>query len=506
MLGLLLFMGGPVSSQTGFASDSVRTDSTNYEWLKFTDSLISTSRKFLGLPYRHRIPEGKILDCSGYLSHVYSKYNIDLSRSAVMIKSQVDEIPLEEVRPGDILFFKGRNIQSRAIGHVSMVTGKINHKIRMIHSCNRGIVEEDFPRPYYKERFLFAGRVSTVMPLKPSPGPLPAKGITKITADTAITVAMVGDMMLGSNYPSSADLSPNDGKDMLRAAVPHLAQADIAFGNLEGVLMTGPGPVKQCRDPKSCWAFKSPDHYVNNFLEAGFDVMSTANNHVGDFGDPGRASTQKVLKGAGIAFAGMTSKPYEVFTKNGITYGFCAFAPNPGTMSINDHAKMIQIVKMLDSLADVVVVSFHGGGEGSAYSHVTRKTEIFLGENRGNPFEFAKKAIDAGADLVIGHGPHVPRAINVYKGRFIAYSLGNFATYRFGIDGTKGLAPLICVNINRQGEFLDGRIISFRQASGKGPQPDATSGAWSEIKKLTETDIPESGLVFTEDGGFKLKK
>ena len=501
LLVLLMICSGPGQTQSE-PKETEATGSGVAYWQLMADSLISTSREYLGLPYRKRIPEGKILDCSGYVSHVFSRCGIELSGSASAMKAQVNTIPIEEVRPGDLLFFKGRNIQSKSVGHVSMVVGKSEDRIRMIHSCRRGILEEEFPRPYYKERFLFAGRVPVLQ--KPSPGPIPpTKPHTE--QDTTLTIAMVGDLMLGSNHPAPANLPPNDGKDLLKAAVPQLTQADLTFGNLEGVLMTGPGPVKQCRDPKVCWAFKSPDHFVNNFVEAGFDVMSTANNHVGDFGAPGRASTQKVLKSAGIAFAGLLDKPYEIFTKDGITYGFCAFAPNGGTMPINDYERMAKVVHLLDSLTDVVIVSFHGGGEGSAFSHITRKTEVFLGENRGNPYEFARKAIDAGADVVIGHGPHVPRAVDLYKGRFIVYSLGNFATYRFGADGPKGLAPLVCVDVDKNGVFRSGRIISFRQDPGKGPQPDPNMGAWKEMKKLTESDVPECGLEFTEDGGIRIK-
>jgi hypothetical protein len=211
------------------------------------------------------------------------------------------------------------------------------------------------------------------------------------------------------------------------------------------------------------------------------------------------------LKAAGISFAGMADKPYEIFKRDGVTYGFCAFAPNGGTMQLNDLDGMVRIVRHLDSIADVVMVSFHGGAEGTSYSHITRKTEIFLGENRGNPYAFARKAIDAGADLVIGHGPHVPRAIDVYKGKFITYSLGNFATYGFSTADALGLAPVIEVKVDRKGDFIDGRIVSFRQDRNAGPRPDPTSGAFKEIRRLTEADVPEAGLVFKEDGGFALK-
>jgi len=321
-----------------------------------------------------------------------------------------------------------------------------------------------------------------------------------------VTIAMVGDLMLGSNNPAMYRMPPNDGKDLLRRAAPVLKAADVAFGNLEGVLMTDTGTSKQCKDPKVCYAFKSPDHYVEHFVEAGIDVMSTANNHIGDFGARGRSNTKKVLKTAGIAFAGMVDKPYDVFERDGVKYGFCAFAPNSGTVPLKDLAGMARIVRHLDTTADIVIVSFHGGAEGTSHSHITRQQEIFLGEDRGNPHDFARKAIDAGADVVIGHGPHVPRAIDVYKGRFIAYSLGNFATYGFSTEETLGLAPVIRVRVDRNGGFLDGSVVSFRQEKNAGPKKDPAKGALKEIRRLTESDVPEAGIVFEEDGGFHVKK
>ena len=83
-----------------------------------------------------------------------------------------------------------------------------------------------------------------------------------------------------------------------------------------------------------------------------------------------------------------------------------------------------------------MVVAIHAGAEGTAAQHLTGQDEIYGGENRGNPEAFARMAIDAGADLVIGSGPHVLRGMEMYRRRLIAYSLGNFAGYHnFGLDG-----------------------------------------------------------------------
>ena len=322
-----------------------------------------------------------------------------------------------------------------------------------------------------------------------------------------IKIIGVGDIMLGTNFPNSSYLPPNSGKDILLPVKEIISKGDVSFGNLEGVILTGEGPVKKCSDPKVCYAFKMPDHYVNYLVEAGFNLLSVANNHTRDFGSVGAANTLRILNKAGIPHAGLEECPYTTFKKDGISYGFAAFAPNTGTIKMNDYTTARKIISHLDSISDIVIISFHGGAEGSAMKHITRKTEIFLGENRGNPYEFARMAIDAGADVVLGHGPHVTRAIDVYKGRFIAYSLGNFATYcRFNLSGSNGIAPIIEIDVDNNGKFLRGKIHPYKQIGEGGPIIDEQNQAVKEIQELTQTDIPECILNIQSDGIITIKK
>lgn len=227
------------------------------------------------------------------------------------------------------------------------------------------------------------------------------------STEKTVKVIGVGDMMLGTHYPSVSYLPVNEGKDMLTAVTPILESGDVTFGNLEGVILSGTGQIKRCGNPDNCYAFKMPDSYVNHFVNAGFDVLSLANNHSNDFGKSGVANTKKLLDEAEIAYAGLTDCPSTIFEKNGVQYGFVAFSPNRGTVQINDYSNARALINNLNDSCDIVIVSFHGGAEGSKHTHITKETESYLGENRGNPYEFARMAIDAGADVVFGHGPHV---------------------------------------------------------------------------------------------------
>jgi poly-gamma-glutamate capsule biosynthesis protein CapA/YwtB (metallophosphatase superfamily) len=318
--------------------------------------------------------------------------------------------------------------------------------------------------------------------------------------------------MMGLNYPDDQPLlPPEEGLLIFKNVKPVLQNATITVGNLEGVLLDFGGLPKRCSNPKVCYTFRTPERYVRNLVDAGFDLLGVANNHSGDFGETGRETTQKVLREAGIGYAGFENSCEKfILERNGMKYGFAAFSVNTGTLRVTDFEKAKQVVSELNAEADIVIVNMHIGAEGQKFNHITRKTENFIGENRGNPYLFARTVIDAGADIVFGHGPHVPRAIDLYQGRFIAYSLGNFATSTsVNITGVSGYAPMIKVMTDHRGNFISGEIISAIQQGPDGarrPILDTTRACIREIKRLTEQDIPETPLTIDNEGKITLKK
>lgn len=326
----------------------------------------------------------------------------------------------------------------------------------------------------------------------------------KKTKDT-IQITAVGDIMLGSAFPSKLNLPPDDAIHSF-AAVNSFLKGDIIFGNLEGCFLNS-GNSEKCKglNPASCYAFRMPDRYAGILKKAGFNVLSVANNHVGDFDAKGRKNTAKILDSLQIQYAGQLDKPFSIFEKDNVKYAFCAFAPNENTVSIKniDSAKML--VSALKQKVDIVIVSFHGGAEGASYEHVTRETEIFYKENRGNVYAFSHGVIDAGADVVLGHGPHVTRAVEVYKNKFIAYSLGNFCTYgMFSLKGPNGFAPLLQLKINTSGDFISANVISIKQDKINRLQLDPTFAAFKRMKYLTDIDFKNHHLIFSDNGGITL--
>jgi len=326
-----------------------------------------------------------------------------------------------------------------------------------------------------------------------------------IEEDTLLTITGVGDIMLGTNYPSKFYLPPNN-QCLLDPIDSFLINADVTFGNLEGTILTKGGIPKGCRDPSKCYVFRMPNHFINCLVSAGFDILSLANNHSGDFGLTGRKNTVRLLDSAGIKHAGLITHPVSIFEKDGIKYGFCAFAPNSGTCDIRNIPQAQQMVQDLEKVSDIIIVSFHGGAEGSKYQHVSRYTERFYGENRGNVYDFAHKMIDAGADVVFGHGPHVTRAIDIYKNRFIIYSLGNFCTYhRFNLSGPNGIAPIIELKLDKNGSFVKGKIIPVFQPGEGGPILDRQKRVVTKLQELTSADFPEVGVKIDDEGNISYR-
>lgn len=326
--------------------------------------------------------------------------------------------------------------------------------------------------------------------------------ISRLLPDT-VRIAAVGDLMNGTNFPNASYLPKDTGSYLWNDAKDLLANADITFGNLEGTLLNKGGDQKKCNNPKLCYLFRSPEYLAENYRACGFDLLSVANNHANDFGRVGRLNTQKVLDSLGIAHAGSIEQPYTIQKIGYLKVGFCAFAPNAGTMSIHDYDTIVSIIQFLDSVSDIVIASFHAGAEGVKNQHVTRKREFYYGEDRGNVYELGHLMVDSGADVILGHGPHVPRALEVYNERIIAYSLGNFLTYgRFNLKGATGEAPLLVLETDAQGAFLKGRIHAFRQSYTLGPRNDPKLSAIKSIQRLSLNDFPENPIAIMDDGNI----
>lgn len=321
-----------------------------------------------------------------------------------------------------------------------------------------------------------------------------------VSSGAKLRVRAVGDMMLGTTFPDGY-LPPNDGVGSFSKVSSLLRDADITFGNLEGPLCDGGETTKCAPDAVegSCYAFRSPTRYGQYYKDAGFDAFSTANNHAGDFGAECRQQTLATVAALGLHASGPVGTVAE-WQVNGVKVGLISFATYAATYDLNDEAAATTAIQELAGRNDVVLVSFHGGAEGSRAIHVPTGGESFYGENRGDLRRFTHLAVDAGADLVLGSGPHVLRGMEIYKDRLIAYSLGNFATYgRFTLSGNQGIGAILDVSLAADGRFLGGQILGIRQEGRGIPTPDTANAAADLIRLLSAQDFPQSGVKVAKD-------
>jgi hypothetical protein len=338
-----------------------------------------------------------------------------------------------------------------------------------------------------------------------APPAAPEQAPAKPEAPGPVTFALVGDVMLGSSFPDETGglLPPEDGKTLLAEVKPLLSAADVAFANLEGPLADSGQSEKCARSkPGRCYAFRVPTRYGKLLADAGIDVVSLANNHVGDFGDAGRASTRVTLDALGIRYAGAPGEVARLEVR-GRRIALVAFSTSSGTNDLRDLPEAARIVREARQGADLVVVSMHGGAEGADRQHVPPGHESFLGEDRGDLRAFARAVIDAGADLVVGHGPHVVRGMEVVKGRLVVYSLGNFATYGgMNLSGPNGLTLVLDVTLAPDGTFVGGKIHPARQERPGGPRLDPTGAVIGVVRKLSQEDFGPTAVRVADDGSL----
>jgi len=316
-------------------------------------------------------------------------------------------------------------------------------------------------------------------------------------ADPTFTLSAVGDTIMGA---APDFLPPNNGNDFF-APVEQVLRSDLQMANLEEPL-TDVARSAKCADDlnKTCFAFRSPVSYARVLKDAGFDLVNLANNHTLDFGGAGAEQTKRSLRDAGVAYTGPPGM-ITMVTVKGIRIAVVGFAPYSSANDMRNIAAAQALVRTADRSADVVIIQVHMGGEGPDYQHVAPGTEMFLGENRGDPIAFSHAMIDAGADIVLGHSPHVLRAIEFYRGHLIAYSLGNFAGYHaLTSSGVNGVSMIMRVTLRSDGSFVRANMVATSMVAPGVPRLDAKQRAIPLVRQLTEQDFPTSGAQIAADG------
>ena len=310
-----------------------------------------------------------------------------------------------------------------------------------------------------------------------------------------ISLVWGGDVTLGSKYGHP----PQRGWPELAPVARELRAADVAAVNLEGTFGSG-GPSKCAGGLANCFAFQAPAANAGTLRRAGVDVVNQANNHAHDFGAPGQAMTHRALRAAGVQWTGAPGR-IRVLRRHGTRIAFAGFSTYPWSAPMASDAAVRALIHRAARRADVVVALFHAGAEGATRTHVPYGAEHAYGEYRGDSRHFARVAVDAGADLVLGSGPHVLRGLQVYRDRLIAYSLGNLAGWHnFGTGGTTGTSALLHVNVAPDGRLVHGAITSLRLDRVGVPHRDPSRTAERLMRAVSRADFGASS-AFTRTIG-----
>ena len=351
---------------------------------------------------------------------------------------------------------------------------------------------------------LFAAGTGVAMFLqghRPFPPSTTTTSSTTSTAPTTlapkpqlITLAAVGDTDLGDT-----PLLPAAPSNEFRPVEAFL-HADVVFANLEGTMTNSYANNKCGSHSKQCYSFRVPTSYATVYRHAGFTVLNSANNHSYDFGAEGVAQTSAALRSAGIAQAGLPGQIGYVSVK-GVRMAFVDFAPYYLTNNMLVPSQLPLLIAQAKKHARIVVVYMHAGAEGTAAVHVTRQSEYFYGENRGNAYAFAHAAIDDGADLVLGSGPHVWRGMQWYRGHLIVYSMGDFTNYQsFSTWGNLAITGVVHVTLSTSGSFVSGSLDPAILQSGGLAVPDHTHQLWSFVNQLSRADFGASAALVSPEG------
>ena len=266
-------------------------------------------------------------------------------------------------------------------------------------------------------------------------------------ASEEVSLVTVGDISYSRGVERIVRKQNNINYPFLKIQ-DYLKSANLVFGNLETPITQGP------EIPDFEMIFRSNPGTEQALKQAGFSILSLANNHTLNFGEKGLKDTFNFLENTGIKYVGAGQNEQEAcqpvyIEKKGIKFALLAYndtdvvpayyeasANRAGTAFMRID-KMAEAIKGAKQKTDFVIVSMHAGIE-------------YAGKPNNSQINFAHAAIDAGADLVIGHHPHVVQTVEKYKGKFIFYSLGNFVFDQPQSEETKeGLAVKIYFAKNR---------------------------------------------------------
>ncbi|HET7551151.1 MAG TPA: CapA family protein [Gemmatimonadaceae bacterium] len=325
-----------------------------------------------------------------------------------------------------------------------------------------------------------------------------------------VRVCAGGDVTLGTNLDTTwttkmsewlrrpVPALPNPDA-VLRPLRPLVSDADIVLVNVEGAIGSGPVEEPKCEPgARGCFALRQPPAAaaaLRRISPRGQVVGNLANNHARDAGARGFERTVKLLERARVHVTGVDTLATPVVTRGGDTVAFLGFSTSTGP-DPRDIAAVRRHVARAAARYPLLVVTMHLGAEGRSAQRTRDTMEVYFEERRGNPVAFAHAATDAGAKLVVGHGPHVVRALEWRNESLIAYSLGNLVTYGpFSLREPLNRGAILCTVLDTKRGVLHAHLRPTKQRAPGRVSSDRSSRAVILADSLARLDFPDSGAV-----------
>jgi len=348
-----------------------------------------------------------------------------------------------------------------------------------------------------------------------------------VVACDSVRVCAGGDVTLGTNLDSTwGRIATGVAKGNWRAALipadslvsplrPLFSNADIILVNAEGAFGDDSVSDDKCAvrarlrhkaQAKSahCFVLRQPASAAVALRTLGDSSMvvvaNVANNHAHDAGDDGFLHSVRLLRQAGILVTGADTVPTLAVTRRGDTIAILGFSAwsSPG---VGDLAVVARLVAAARARYGRVIVTAHMGAEGASAQRTGDSTEHYVGEDRGNPVAFAHAAIDAGAWLVVGHGPHVLRAAEWRDSALVFYSLGNLVNYGpFNLAEPRNSGAVACATLDSAGAPATVMLEPTTQVSEGIVRADSSGRARILLDSLSTLDFPSTGVTVDSTG------
>jgi len=336
------------------------------------------------------------------------------------------------------------------------------------------------------------------------------------TLRTPLRLCAGGDLTLGTNLDTvwaktaalklRADFRLTDAPDSLLAPLkPLFADADVVLVNVEGAIGAGYAPPKCGRHALNCFAFRQPiatARALRGLADSAVIVGNVANNHARDAGDDGFLISLSHLARAGVVVTGADTLATQVVTSRGDTLAVIGFYTSTDSPDARDLDAVRRHVRRAVDRWGTVVVTMHLGAEGPMAQRTRDSTELFLSTiDRGNPVAFADAALESGATMVVGHGPHVLRAGEWRGDRLVLYSLGNLLTYGpFRLIEPMNRGMVACADIDSARHVRAAWLRPTMQLAPGVVRVDSTARATVLVDSLSAIDFPLTGVSVGVDG------